>query len=129
MRLSQAEYLQVEARLNSKRKPVAASGQPEPVEREVKLHESIMKHCAAQWPRWKYRHARTDKRTTEEVGTEDFTIFLPGGVTLHLECKARGGKQSPEQLAWAKQLEMLEHRLYVVTSFDKFLEIVRKELP
>ena len=106
---------------------------PEVIERAERetgaggLHEQIMEHCGKQWPRWKYRHARTDKKTTEELGTEDFTIFLPGNKTLHVECKARNEKPSPEQLIWATELRMLGHTVHFVWSFEEFLALVTAE--
>ena len=124
MTFTTADYLTMEARLRSKGVTQAASSH-KPVEREVPLHDKIIKHCNSQWPVWKFRHARTDKRTTEEVGVEDFTIFLPDGKTLHVECKARDEKQTKEQLIWAKQLEMLGHQVFVIRSMEEFLDVVK----
>jgi len=66
---------------------------------EVKLHEKIIAHCESQWPRWKFIHARTDRRSTIAVGCQDFTIFMPGGV-LCVECKKVGAerKDNPSEL-------------------------------
>jgi hypothetical protein len=128
MTFTTADYMTMEARLRGKRVTQTASSH-KPVEREVTLHEKIIKHCQSQWPVWKFRHARTDKRTTEEIGVEDFTIFLPGGKTLHVEVKARDEKQKKEQLIWAKQLEMLEHRVFVVRDWESFLELTKEQTP
>ena len=89
------------------------------------LQREIIDHCAKQWPRWKYRYARTDRKTTEELGTEDFTIFMPGGRTIHVECKARNKKPSPQQLIWATELKALGHTVHFVWSFEDFLKAVR----
>jgi hypothetical protein len=89
------------------------------------LHEQIMAHCDAQWPRWKYRHSRTDKKTHEEEGVEDFTIFLPSGRTVHIECKSRDGKLTARQRDWAKELSMLGHEVFLVRSLEEFLEVVK----
>jgi len=128
MTFTTAEYLAMEARLRGKGVTQTASSH-KPVEREIPLHDKIIKHCNAQWPPWKFRHARTDKRTTEELGVEDFSIFLPGGKTLHLEIKARDEKQTKEQLIWAKQLEMLGHAVHVVRDWETFLELTHQPLP
>lgn len=98
-----------------------------PAERETGrggLHEQIMQHCNSQWPRWKYIHSRTDQKSTVEVGSHDFTVFIPGGKTLCVECKAKGGKFSNEQLAWAHEMKALGHSVYGVYSLNQFLELV-----
>jgi hypothetical protein len=125
MTFTTANYIAMETRLASKRKGAAPSGST-PVEKEIPLHEEIIRYCNSRWPVWKFRHARTDKRTTEEIGVEDFTIFLPGGKTIHCEIKARDEKQTKEQLIWAKQLEMLGHQVFVVRSMESFLELTRE---
>ncbi len=124
MRMTLAEYLAYEARSIASRKRVIGDDST-PVTQEIPLHDEIIKYCRSQWPAWKFRHARTDKRTTEEIGVEDFTIFLPGGKTLHLELKAKDKKQTPEQLAWAKQLEMLGHQVHVIRSMEEFLQLTK----
>jgi len=123
MRFTQAEYIQHELRVAAGRKQPAAASSGD--EREVGrggLHEKIMRHCDAQWPKWKYIHARTDQRSTVGIGVHDFTIYLPGRV-LNIECKTKEGKPTPEQLAWALQLEMLGHKVHVVRSMDEFLAL------
>lgn len=124
MRMTMAEYLAYEAK-HGLRHGFIPKGQETEVEKEIPLHDEVIKFCRSQFPPWKFRHARTDKRTTEEIGVEDFSIFMPGGKTLHVECKAKDKKQTPEQLAWAKQLEMLNHKLHVVTSFEQFLQLTK----
>jgi len=93
----------------------------EPVERERDLHDDIMTWCKSQWPQIKFRHARMDRATTEELGCEDFTLFLPEGRVAHIECKKKGQKQTQEQLAWACQLGRLGHKVSVVTNMEEFL--------
>lgn len=92
-------------------------------EREVGhggLQEQIRAFCAEQWPKWLVIQARSDQRSTIAVGAHDFTVFLPGGRLLCVETKAKGKKQTPEQLAWAKQMEMLGHTVHVCRSLDEF---------
>ena len=124
--MSYTEYLEHEARLAAKREKVIASGNP--VDREGELHERIIAFCNAQWPRWKFCHARMDKATTEAVGTEDFTIFLPKNITLHFECKKKGGKLSDAQQCWRKELAMLGHEVHVIQSMEDFLGVVNEVL-
>jgi hypothetical protein len=89
------------------------------------LHEQIIKHCNEQWPRWKFRHSRTDKKTHEELGVEDFTVFLPMGRTLHVECKAKGGKLSIDQAGWINEMSKLGHTVHVVQSLDEFIQLTK----
>lgn len=127
MRMTQAEYLAYEARTLARRSREKNNGvhYSPPVEKEIPLHDEIIRYCNAQWPVWKFRHARTDRKTTEEKGVEDFTIFLPGGKTLHIECKAKNKKQTIDQRDWAKQLEMLGHRVHVCRSMEEFLQLTK----
>ena len=122
MRLSIQQLIEHEQRISRKRNPLPASSSP-PAERETGpngLHQQIIDWCGKQWPRWKYRYSRPDKKTTEEIGVEDFTIFAPAGQVIHVECKARTEKPSEAQLIWAKELEMLGHKVYFVWSFVEF---------
>lgn len=91
---------------------------------EKALHRQIMDYCDAQWPRWKYRHARMDRATTEEKGVEDFTIFMPHNRTLHVECKQPGQKLTSEQQCWAKEMELLEHPVECIFSYQEFLTLI-----
>lgn len=125
MNFSFQQYLDHEARIARQRKTVAPVFSP--AERETGdggLHAQIMAHCDRQWPRWKYIHSRTDQRSTVEVGAPDFVIFMPEGRIIVVEGKAKGGKVSPEQLAWKLQLELLKTPLHFVWSFEEFLKIV-----
>lgn len=123
MRMTGAEFIALQARLDAKRKTVAPN---EPVERESDLHDEIIQHCNSQWPRWKFIRGRMDKRSTIAIGAQDFTIFLPGGRLLCVECKRRGAKPTTEQLAWHKEMELLGHRVYVIQSVKEFYEAAEK---
>lgn len=95
------------------------------VDKEIPLHEQIMKHCDSQFPRWKYIRARSDKESTIGVGAQDFTIFLPGRKLLCVECKAKNGKLSEYQRIWIKEMEMLDHPVHLVFNFDEFLNLTQ----
>jgi hypothetical protein len=113
---------------NHKRKPderARTSADVPAVDDEGELHRQIMAWCDSQWPRVKYRHSRMDRPTRDEIGCEDFTIFLPAGKTLHVEVKRKGSKQTPEQLAWAAELARLGHTLHVVRSFEQFAALAQ----
>ncbi len=109
---------------------VTASTLVEGVTKERELHDEIIRYCDSQWPRWKYIHARMDKRSTIAVGAPDFVIFTPGNAEMHprvfaIECKRAGQKPTPEQLAWHKEIEMLGHKVHVIYSLAEFKEITR----
>lgn len=101
---------------------VASGGTVEKL--EMPLHDRIMKHCEAQWPRWKYIRARPDIASTIAKGAQDFTIFLPRGITVCIECKSATGKLDDDQRSWAKEMQMLGHTVHEVRSFDHFLTII-----
>lgn len=108
--------------------PLASEGDQE-MRREAdqpedKLHDKIIEYCNAQWPRWKYIHARMDRRSTIAVGCQDFTVFAPGRV-LCIECKRVGCKLDKDQMIWRKELEMLGHTVHVVTTFEGFEAVVK----
>ena len=126
MSFTHADYLAMQARCDGARKNIVRN-LGDPANREVGkggLHEQIINHCNAQWPRWKFIHARTDRRSTIAVGCQDFTIFMPGGV-LCVECKKVGGKLSAEQLAWEMEMMGLGHVVYVVETLEQFLRLVK----
>lgn len=122
---SHSDFLNMVARLE-KNKLRTPSGESD-CEREVGkggLHEKIMQWCNAQWPRWKFIHNRTDKRSGIAEGAPDFVIFVPGGRSLSIECKMPGNKRTEAQLAWATEMRMLGHEIYLVTSFAEFEQLV-----
>jgi hypothetical protein len=112
------QFNQMQARLSKKPQPSS-----ELVEREIPLHNQIIEWCNSQFPRVKYIRARSDKKSTIGVGVCDFTLFLPKGVVLCVECKSKTGKLSVEQLAFALEMGRLEHKVHLVTNFDEFLEL------
>lgn len=94
------------------------------VANELDLHNDIIKHCRTHFPQWKYIHANPTVKSTISVGAQDFTIFLPGGRTLCIECKAKGGKVDPDQRIWHKEMQMLGHDVHVIRSMKDFLKLV-----
>jgi len=124
--ISPSQFEAMQARCNANRQTSEGDQElaREARQPEVKLHEKIIAHCESQWPRWKFIHARTDRRSTIAVGCQDFTIFMPGGV-LCVECKKVGGKLSAEQLAWEMEMMGLGHVVYVVETLEQFLRLVK----
>jgi hypothetical protein len=91
------------------------------VEKEADLHNEILAECRRRG--WIAVHSRMDLPTTTSVGTADFIIFIDGGKTLAVECKAKSGKLSMEQLSTSAWLSKLGHTLHIVRSFPEFLSI------
>jgi len=94
------------------------------IKRELDLHDQIIGHCQAQFPRWKYIRARPDQPSGIAVGAQDFTIFMPNRV-LCIECKRPGSKLDSDQLAWRKEMEMLGHQVHTIYSMEEFLNLTR----
>lgn len=119
--MTQAEYLAYEARMMDRMRPRRSVPEDStPVEKEIPLHDEIIKFCRSQFPPWKYIHARTDKKATISVGANDFTIFLPFGGLLCVECKNATGKLTPSQLVWQKEMQMIGHEVHTIRSFNEF---------
>lgn len=125
MGISPLQYLLMQERLRVQRK-VPPNAPKDDDAREVGhggLHDQIMAWCDAQWPRWRYIHSRTDKRSTVQVGSQDFTIFCPEARVLCVECKRPSGKRTPAQTAWAMEMARLGHAVYLVTTMQEFLAL------
>lgn len=89
------------------------------------IQDEIAKFCNSQFPRWKFIHSRTDRRSTTPVGSPDFVVFIPGGRVLCVECKSKSGKLSIEQLAWSKEMGMIGHTIHVVRSLGEFIALTK----
>lgn len=94
-----------------------------PCEHEVgkgALHDKISEECDRRG--WLYFHGSTAHRTFRRIGEFDFIIAADNGITLYIEAKARGKKQTTEQLGvflWAKRLG---HRVALVRSLEEFID-------
>jgi len=96
------------------------------VQRESDLHEEIVAFCRSMV--WPCHHSRMDRPATCGVGTPDFAIAIPGGVTVWVEAKAKGGKLRPEQAAWLASLRRVGHVAEVVHSMDEFRSVIGKAM-
>ena len=92
-----------------------------PVERESNLHDQIEAECRRRG--YLVVHSRMDRATTTGLGVADFLIFATGRVFL-VECKAKSGKLSTPQLAFAMLAERNGFKVEVVRSYQAFLAIV-----
>lgn len=59
-------------------------------------------------------------------GMADLLIFLPRGVTLHVELKSATGKQMPHQKDWEEQLRKYGHHYRCINSTEEFAEELLK---
>ncbi|MEI8288633.1 MAG: VRR-NUC domain-containing protein [Verrucomicrobiota bacterium] len=93
-------------------------------EREIEgLHRPIIEECKRRG--WKYVHSDPTRPSTCGEGVCDFIIYADGGRMFHVECKARKGKLSLEQMAFIHWIEKLGHKCHVVTGMSEFMEIVK----
>jgi len=127
--MTHADLISYEAKRRSQeavKRAAAMAGETmcEAVPLEMPLHKRIMEHCDQQWPRWKYIRAASHRKSTIAEGCQDFTIFMPAGRTLCVECKARNEKPDKAQQAWHREMEMLGHNVHVVRNMDEFLRAV-----
>lgn len=115
--ITRFEFEQMWQRLRPKRTGQEPVG--EPVGHERDLHDQIAAWCKQRG--LFYVHSRMDKPTHYSLGTPDFIIACPSGLTLWIECKAKGGKQTPTQAGVAMMLERTGHRFRLVHSMKEFL--------
>lgn len=130
MPISPSEFLEMERRTRKARGEVDRIVVPAgAVLDEIPLHNEIIKDCNAHWPKWKYIHANPSEPSGIQTGAPDFPIiYLPGGKFIIVECKAKGGKLRPEQLAFKVELEMIGHRVHVVYSMDDYRAALREQV-
>lgn len=120
--ITQSEYLLMQARLNKgKTLAQACSDRPGP---ERRLHNQIIEFCKPR--RWLVIHSRMDCPTTQMKGVPDFIILADRGRLLLVECKARGGKPTIDQLAFGIMAETLGHKVHLVYSLKEFVEVVNQ---
>jgi hypothetical protein len=65
-----------------------------------------------------------DMATTTALGVPDFGILADQGRTIWIECKAKGGKLKPEQLAFHAVAANLGHRVVTVWNFAGYVAAI-----
>lgn len=90
--------------------------------KEHETHEAIIKFLRDK--RFPFVHSRMDLPSTTALGTPDFIIALPRGITLWLEVKTSTGKLSSQQFAFLHWLQSKGHHALVVRSMPEFLSVV-----
>jgi hypothetical protein len=89
---------------------------------ENDLHQQIIAECKRFG--FYYVHSRTDKRTTNAIGTPDFVLALPDGVVWWIEVKIKGNKPTREQMAVGVMLKKLGQNYALVYSIDEFYHAI-----
>jgi len=97
------------------------------VRRESDLHRMIGAECGRKG--LVVFHGRMDRASGRTPGEPDFTILLPGGRVLLVECKRpAGGRVSVEQQTVGVRASLLGHRVHLVTDFVQFRNLLFAEL-
>lgn len=91
---------------------------------ESELHEQIERYCTERG--YLYIHSRMDAPTTIQVGTPDFAVFMPGAKSVFIECKAKGGKTTTEQLSKIAHARKLGFRAEVVDNFEDARKVMEE---
>lgn len=89
---------------------------------ESELHQAIIAECNRRG--WIAFHGSMAHRTFRVVGEPDLQILADGGRLFLIECKTKTGKLSPEQQAIHAWANKLGHKVFVVRSFEQFLESI-----
>ena len=61
-------------------------------------------------------------------GVSDCEFIDYGGVTWYIEFKLPGGKQSPEQIEFQKEVEARGHKYIIIYSFEEFKSFIIKRI-
>jgi len=93
------------------------------------LQAQIIAWCDAQWPRWVYDFPRTDLKSTLPLGRHDATIWGPFPTCYLIETKAKGKKQSEDQLIWATKMRAIGWTVHILYSLEAFLALVQPTPP
>ena len=105
----------------SRQKQVDVDDKPDPGP-ESKLQAKCEAYCKSNgWPCF---HDRS--RKSNQPGWPNLMIFMDNGRVELIELKAAGGKLRAEQQQLHRNLMFLGHRVHVVKSFKRFLEIMNK---
>jgi len=93
--------------------------------KESELHSQIEDYLKMN--RFYYIHSRTDKRSTNNIGTPDFVICGPNGSTWFVEVKRKNGKLSKEQTVVRHILLALGHKYAVIHSMTEMIYFINQQ--
>lgn len=117
-KMTQAEYIAHELRVAHAKRKAPENACLD----EGELHGEIAKHC--KMAGWICFHGTWGKLSRRTPGEPDFTILADKGRVFFIECKAKGGKFSTEQLGMKMWAEKLGHTIHTVYSFQDFCDVV-----
>lgn len=66
------------------------------------------------------------RRSTLPTGHPDFTVFLPGAITIFWECKAVGGALRLDQIRMRDELWRLDFRWRLIRNFGEAVDHLRE---
>lgn len=92
---------------------------------ELELHKQLEAWCRIYDVQ--IVHSRTDRKSTIEAGWPDFTL-LKDGYGCCIECKAEGGKLSPDQEKKLKDLDKSNVPTLVTASLADAIRFARANL-
>jgi len=90
---------------------------------EKVLQAKCIKYCDACG--WLVFHDWSKKSNTR--GWPDLIIFMANGRVELIELKSAGGKLRSEQQALHRQLMFLKHKVHVVKSYKRFIQIMKED--
>ena len=120
--ITQFQLDEMQRRVNKSKVPEPSNS--EPVNRERDLHDAI--EADLKLRRFYYCHSRMDKASTQQAGIPDFIVAASDGITIWLECKAKGNKLSKEQSIARHCLLALGHHYFTVYSWQDY-ELAMKQ--
>lgn len=89
---------------------------------EEDLHNAILKFCKAMG--WLAFHGSMKHRTKRTLGEPDFTIVMPGGRVIFIECKTEKSDLSDKQREIAEQAARLGHTVHIIRSVAGFRALI-----
>lgn len=122
MPITPADYLIMLAREAARRRLFTPS--PEAVKVEADLHEQILDYCRSHG--WIDYHGSMAHRTKRTPGEPDHSIRADRGRVFDIECKSATGKLRTDQAGIIMQSAKLGHTVYVISSFQEFLDLVNQ---
>lgn len=87
---------------------------------EAKLQAKAERYCEEHGYVWFHDRSRKCNRK----GFVDLVVALPGGRTVWIEFKSKGGRLRPEQATERDKLEAMSHKWCLVRSYRQFLGII-----
>lgn len=120
--------MRIKANLNKKYPPAFKEDETDlDMGAEATLQKKIVAHAKGKgWPCLSFRQSKK-ARGYLEPGWPDLTLCLPEGRVIFIELKSKTGVWGGKQRLIFNMLRHLEHEIYIVKSFKRYMEIIGKE--